>query len=185
MNLYILIFGLVILNIIHLASAVVKVRNHLIMVLGRPLYFTIYATVSTVGLLLIIFAYWQRELIEIYAVSEWAIIVNRQVMLLAIWLLVSQFFNGYIKKFSKVPLLIAIIIWAFGHLLANGDLYSVVLFSGFLIYGLLAVYFKFKNEIIAHDYHYKNDIRAFFIGFIAYLVIGYLHYTIAGINVLI
>jgi uncharacterized membrane protein len=34
-------------------------------------------------------------------------------------------------------MLLAVKIWAFGHLLANGELNSVLLFGSFLVYGVL------------------------------------------------
>ncbi|MEP3275877.1 MAG: NnrU family protein, partial [Stappiaceae bacterium] len=43
---------------------------------------------------------------------------------------------GYIKKIVKHPQILAIKIWAFSHLLANGDLPSVILFGSFLAWGV-------------------------------------------------
>ena len=43
---------------------------------------------------------------------------------------------GYIKKTLKHPMLVAVKVWALGHLLANGELNSILLFGSFLAYGV-------------------------------------------------
>ncbi|NRA88849.1 MAG: hypothetical protein HRU28_16010 [Rhizobiales bacterium] len=184
MDLYILIFGLLITNLTHLISASPKIRDHLISVLTRGVYFSIYGIISSLGLLFIIYAYWERDCIPIYDVQPWAIATNKHIMFFALWLLISQFINGYIRHFLKIPLVISVLVWALGHLLANGDLYSIILFGGFLIYAIMGIYFKRKNQVKTINLNYAADVKAFGIAFLLYLVIGYLHYFIAGINVL-
>ena len=59
-------------------------------------------------------------------------------MLPAMILLVAAYMpTGRIKKAAKHPMLLAVKIWAFGHLLANGELNSVLLFGSFLAYGVI------------------------------------------------
>jgi uncharacterized membrane protein len=51
-------------------------------------------------------------------------------------LVASQLPAGYIKKASKHPMLLAVKLWALGHLLANGEINSVILFGSFLAYAV-------------------------------------------------
>ena len=44
---------------------------------------------------------------------------------------------GYIKRAVVNPLLLATILWAVGHLLALGDLASLVLFGAFLLWSVV------------------------------------------------
>ena len=44
---------------------------------------------------------------------------------------------GHIKKTLKHPMLVAVKLWALGHLLANGELNSIILFGSFLAYGVI------------------------------------------------
>lgn len=44
---------------------------------------------------------------------------------------------GRIKAAVRHPMLIGIVLWSIGHLLANGDLASVLLFGAFLAYGVI------------------------------------------------
>ena len=53
-----------------------------------------------------------------------------------ILLVASQVPAGHIKKITKHPMLLSVKIWALGHLLANGELNSVILFASFLAYAV-------------------------------------------------
>lgn len=45
--------------------------------------------------------------------------------------------TGHIRKRTRHPMILAVKLWAFAHLLANGDLASVLLFGGFLAWGVI------------------------------------------------
>lgn len=53
-------------------------------------------------------------------------------------LVVAAYAPGRIKAAVKHPMVLAVKIWAFAHLLANGDLASVLLFGSFLAWGVVA-----------------------------------------------
>jgi uncharacterized membrane protein len=50
--------------------------------------------------------------------------------------LVAAYVPSRIKTSLKHPMLVAVKLWAFSHLLANGDLASVLLFGGFLAWAV-------------------------------------------------
>jgi uncharacterized membrane protein len=52
-------------------------------------------------------------------------------------LLVAAYVPSNIKRIVGHPMLAAIKIWAFAHLLANGDLASIVLFGSFLAFAVV------------------------------------------------
>ncbi|CAN7716439.1 NnrU family protein [Caballeronia sp. LjRoot31] len=47
-------------------------------------------------------------------------------------LLIAAYLPGRIKRLSRNPMLLAVILWAVSHLLANGTLNDLLLFGGFL-----------------------------------------------------
>ena len=57
-------------------------------------------------------------------------------MLPAFILLIAAYVPGQIKAKLKHPFLVAIKIWALAHLIANGDLASIILFGSFLAYAV-------------------------------------------------
>ena len=57
-------------------------------------------------------------------------------MLPAFIFLVPAYVPGRIKEKLKHPFLVAIKTWALAHLIANGDLASIILFGSFLAYAV-------------------------------------------------
>ncbi len=107
--------------------------------LGYPTYMGIYSLVSIIGFVLICYGYAAtRGAGILYTPPSWGQHVNMLLMLPALILLIaSQLPTGAIKKATKHPMLVAVKLWAFGHLLANGELNSVILFGAFLAYAVI------------------------------------------------
>lgn len=100
----------------------------------------LYSIVSAVGLVLIVWGYalaWPESPV-LYEPPVWTKHIAALLMLFAlIALAVSQLPGGRLKKMLKHPMLLAVKIWAFAHLLANGELASILLFGGFLAWAVV------------------------------------------------
>jgi uncharacterized membrane protein len=99
----------------------------------------LYSLASAVCLILIIWGYGlaRPEAALIYEPPLWMKHVNGLLMLLAfISLMVFAVPAGRLKPILKHPFLLAVKLWAFGHLLANGDLASLLLFGSFLAWAV-------------------------------------------------
>ena len=107
--------------------------------LGYGTYMGLYSLVSIAGFVLICWGFGAtRDAGSLYMAPSWGRHVNLALMLPALILLVaSQLPTGAIKKAVKHPMLVAVKLWAFGHLLANGELNSVILFGSFLAYAVI------------------------------------------------
>lgn len=107
--------------------------------LGYGPYMGLYTLVSAIGLGLIIWGFGAaRGGPILYTPPTGLAHLNLALMLPAMILLVAAYMpTGRIKKAVKHPMLLAVKIWAFGHLLANGELNSVLLFGSFLAYGVI------------------------------------------------
>ena len=108
--------------------------------IGFGRYMGLYSIAALVGLGLMIWGFGaSRPSSELYAAPAWGRHANMALMLLSLIALVATYVpTGYIKKTLKHPMLVAVKLWAFGHLLANGELNSVLLFGSFLGYAILA-----------------------------------------------
>lgn len=106
--------------------------------LGYGPYMGLYSLVSIIGFVLICYGYGAtRGAGVLYVPPTWMVHINLLLMVPAIILLVaSQLPAGRIAKVTKHPMLLAVKIWALGHLLANGELNSVMLFGSFLAYAV-------------------------------------------------
>lgn len=107
--------------------------------LGYGPYMGLYSLVSIAGFVLICWGFGAtRDAGSLYMAPSWGRHVNLALMLPSLILLVaSQLPTGAIKKAVKHPMLVAVKLWAFGHLLANGELNSVILFGSFLAYAVI------------------------------------------------
>ena len=119
----------------------------------------------------------------VYEPPIWGARFNASIMFLAFFMLCAQFFNGHMKRWVKAPAIVAILVWSFGHLCANGDLHSVIMFGGFLLYALMGLYFKWQRPAANADCHYRYDIYAFAVGFVVYMAVGYAHPYFTGVSV--
>ncbi len=111
---------------------------------GYPVYMIAFSIVSAIGLGLMIFGYDQARLDPAYSTPvwiapEWTRHIILAVMPFAMILLVAAYApTGYIKKYSKHPMLTAVKAWALVHLIYNGDWPSIILFGSILAFGGLS-----------------------------------------------
>lgn len=140
-----LIAGLVVFLGIHMARVVAPdFRQSVIDGKGENAWKGIYSIASLVGFVLLIWGYGAARVSEsntfFYAGPVWFTHIVWLLMVPVMILLVaSQLPAGHIKARMKNPMLIAVKIWAFAHLLVNGDLASLLLFGGFLIWAVIVV----------------------------------------------
>lgn len=134
------IIGLVMFFGLHLYSAVRSraAESDLRERLGYGPFMGGYSLVSLIGFGLIIYGFGaSRGAGLLYSPPTWAQHLNLVLMVPALILLVaSQVPAGHIKKITKHPMLLSVKIWALGHLLANGELNSVILFVSFLAFAV-------------------------------------------------
>lgn len=106
--------------------------------LGYSVFMSGYSLISLVGFGLMIYGFGAtRGVGVLYVPPVWMQHINLVLTLPAMVLLIaSQLPVGRIMKMTKHPMLLAVKLWAFGHLLANGELNSVILFGSFLAYAV-------------------------------------------------
>ena len=99
----------------------------------------VFSLVSIIGFVLICYGYGAaRPSAILYTPPGWTVHLQLLLMIPVMILLVSS--NGpvgHIKKAVKHPMLVAVKLWALGHLLVNGELNSLILFGSFLAYGVI------------------------------------------------
>ena len=107
--------------------------------MGYGPYMGLYSLLTIAGFVLIIYGYGaMRPSAVIWVPPVWLKHVNMLFQLLALPILVAAYMPaGHIKKTLKHPMLVAVKLWALGHLLANGELNSIILFGSFLAYGVI------------------------------------------------
>lgn len=102
-------------------------------------YRVVFSLVSAAGLALIIYGYgqaWDEGPVFIYEPPYWLRHVTMLFMVPVFIFLVAAYVPCRIKRALKHPMLVAVKLWAFSHLLVNGDLASVLLFGSFLVWAV-------------------------------------------------
>ncbi|WP_417684100.1 NnrU family protein [Roseibium sp.] len=135
-----LVLGLIIFLGIHVLPMFTLARKRLIGLLGSALYRVAFSLISAIGLYFIVVGYGEARLEDLpvlYDPPEWTRHVVMLFMIPVFILLIAAYIQGRIKRTFRHPMLVAVKLWAFSHLLVRGDLASVVLFGSFLAWAVI------------------------------------------------
>jgi uncharacterized membrane protein len=137
-----LVAGLILFLGVHSFSMLRGARDAVVAGLGSEMAFkALYSLLSLVGFILIIvgFAdYRAAGMIPLWNPPSWGRHIAMLLLLLAFVSLAATYIPSHIRSGLKHPMILAVILWAMSHLLANGDLGSVLMFGGFLAWGVIA-----------------------------------------------
>ncbi|MBX9683720.1 MAG: NnrU family protein [Hyphomicrobium sp.] len=136
-----LIVGLIVFLGIHLLPTSPEQRVALQSRLGAGTYKAVFSIISLIGLVIIVLGYHKMQLNPgknpvLWDPPTWTRHIALALMLPALIFLVASNVPSRIRTALKHPMLVAIKIWALAHLLANGDLASMLLFGSFLAYAV-------------------------------------------------
>lgn len=170
-----LIVGIVVFLGLHLLPAFPHMRASLIERIGKNGYRVFFSVVSLASLVLLVWGFATAPVIQVWSPPPWARLVAIVLMLPAFIFLVAAYVPGRIKARVKNPFLIAIKIWALAHLIANGDLASMILFGSFLAYAVLdriALKGRQPTALVETpgEGSARNDMIAVVFGVMAYVV---------------
>src|SRR3954451_681783 len=191
MGLLILILGLALFLGAHTLTTQRGLLARAIASAGEGGYKTGYAVVSAVGLALIVWGFAR------YRATGWIDIwyppaalkhIAAALMLPAVILVVASYIRGRIYAALKHPMLAGVKLWAAAHLLANGDLGSIILFASFLAWAVFdRVSLKRRADAGAPPIPLggpSNDLIAIAVGVVAYLALAFaFHPVVIGVPV--
>jgi len=182
----ILLSGLVIFFAIHSVPLCPSFKNSLQSRFGVMRFKGIYSVIAATGFVLILFGMSQTAFHPIYPPLEDSATIANVAMPVAFCLLVAAYVPNNFRRVFRNPMLSGITIWAFVHLLANGDLASIALFASFGIYSIidmLAV--NRRSAPTAPDRQpLAMDGLVLVIGFAAFWIVRYFHADLFGIPAL-
>ncbi|WP_398472068.1 NnrU family protein [Tardiphaga sp.] len=191
MGLSVMILGLVLFLGIHLFITKRDARADLIARIGEGGYKIAFSLVSVVGLALIVWGY------ASYRTNGWIDVwyppvamkhITILLMLPAVIMVAASYIRGRIYTTLKHPMLAGIKLWALSHLLANGDLGSIILFGSFLAWAVFdRISLKRRPDSGAPPIPVggvANDAIAVGVGVVAYLALAFaFHPVVIGVPV--
>ena len=186
-----LILGLLVFLGVHTLTTLRDTRAALIGRLGESGYKGLYSLESFAGLALIVWGYAR------YRATGWIDVwyppvafrhITLLLMLPAVILVVASYIRGRIYTTLKHPMLAGVKLWAAAHLLANGDLGSIVLFGSFLAWAVYdRISLKHRADAGAPPFPVGgvgNDVIAVAVGVVAYLALAFaFHPLVIGVPV--
>jgi uncharacterized membrane protein len=192
MGLSVLILGLALFIGVHALTTRREVRAQIIATAGEGGYKLGYSLVSAAGLVLIVWGFAR------YRATGWIDVWQPPVafkhiavalMLPAVILIVASYIRGRIYTTLKHPMLAGVKLWAAAHLLANGDLGSIILFGSFLAWAVFdRISLKHRGDAGAPPIPVggpANDLIAIAVGVVAYLALAFaFHPVVIGVPVI-
>ena len=185
----ILILGLIVFIAPHVFVTRREARAGAIARLGEWPYKGLFSLISIIGVILIGWGfarYRASGYIPVWSPPDWTRHVAVALMWPAIVFFVAAYIPGNIKRALKHPMLVGVKLWAFAHLIANGDLGSIILFGGILAWAVFdRISLKRRTDPGAPPIPvggWGNDVAAVIVGTLVYLALGFVfHPLVIGV----
>jgi uncharacterized membrane protein len=187
----VLIVGIILFLGAHSLTMLRGTRSVLIHRAGAGTYKGIYAVISFVGFVLIVWGFSR------YRAEGWVQLWTppaglRHLTIVLMWfafvsLACMNPAPGRIRGWLRHPMLVAIKIWALAHLLANGDAGGMLLFGSFLAWAIVdRIAVKRRGDVGAARVasFTRADGIALVSGTVAYIAMIFLHPILIGVPVL-
>jgi uncharacterized membrane protein len=191
MGLLVMILGLVLFLGVHTLTTQRGLRAGVIASFGESTYKAGYALAAVAGLALIVwgFAHYRATgWIDVWTPPTAFKHITVALMLPAVILVVASYIRGRIYTTLKHPMLAGVKLWAAAHLLANGDLGSIIQFGSFLGWAVFdRISLKHRGDVGGPPIPVggpTNDLIAIAVGVVAYLALAFaFHPVVIGVPV--
>src|SRR5690606_33532335 len=109
-------------------------REALVARMGPNPYKIAFSLIALAGIVLIVMGKGRAPFVPLWQPDPGLYHVTRLLVLAGFILLPAAHMKTNIKRFTRHPMLWGVVLWGAGHLLANGDLASVILFGSFSVF---------------------------------------------------
>ena len=176
-----LFFAVALFAVLHLVPAFPSLKARLKNRFGKA-YGMLFAIGSILSLVLIVLGWQMADRAAVYDPPAWGFRANLALSFVAFLLLAVFLFRGKARQFLRLPLAMGVVLWATGHLLANGDQASVILFGGMLVYGATHLAAGFSQGFRpSPEVRQGHDVIALFVGVALYSVMIRMHEYVTGV----
>jgi uncharacterized membrane protein len=139
--------------LLHSVPALPTIRGRLTAALGLRLYLLVYSTTSVAQLIWVLHAAWNTEYVEIWRPDSRSILANLVLSPLGLFLVTAGLISpnpasisfmtgttpGAITTLTRHPVLWGFFLWSLGHLAANGDTRSLLVFGGLGLFSAVGI----------------------------------------------
>jgi uncharacterized membrane protein len=176
-----LILGIVIFFAIHIVPST-QLKAMMVSKIGERPFKAGFSVITVIGLALIIFGLTQASFQALWTPPVWARSMLISVMPIVVVLWVVAEIPNNIRRFIRHPMLIAMVIWGLGHLVANGDLATTIVFASFASFSLANIFVVNARKPFQQPepVSWLWDLGAVGTGLILYGAIFYFHGWFTG-----
>jgi uncharacterized membrane protein len=179
-----LIIAVAVFAAVHLSTAFAEFKPAFKKRFGAKSFGPAFGVASLLSLVLIVLAWRASGIVAVYEPASWGKIANFIFTLIGFLFLGIFLFRGSWRNALRFPMGIAVGFWAIGHLLANGDLRSITLFGGLLIYAVLHVLLMARRGMpAAFPVREGHNLLSMFAGLALYGLMAQLHGVLIGVPV--
>ena len=181
-----LIAGVAIFIGAHLIPSIPSLRNGLRERVGVGPYMGVFSLVALTGFILMIVGMGRAPFVDLWTPPAWGRQVAIFAMPVALTLFIGAYMPSNLKRFTRHPMLWGVTIWAAVHLLANGDLASLILFGTFGAFALFDMWSANRRgaKLSTEAVQRWRDALLLVAGGVVYAALLYGHAWLFGMPVL-
>lgn len=179
-----LAIGVVLFTLLHLGAVIPAWKARLKLATGERLYGPLFGIASLACLGLIVAGWRLADFVPVYDPPSWGWYANYGLTLLAFLSLGIFLFRGAWRQSLRFPMAYAVMLWGAGHLLANGDMASLLLFGGFAASGAIMLALGFANGVRpSPEVRAGHDGLSLLAGLALYGLMTQLHAAVIGVPI--
>lgn len=183
-----LIIGLAMWTVVHLFPSVAKgTRVIFVNKMGLGAYKGLFAVLIVASIVLIVFGWRSTEPFDVYMPPSWGRYITFILVLFTFILFVAARRKTNIKRILRHPQLTGLVLWSIGHLLANGDNRSVLLFSWLATWAIAEMMMINRRDgdwIKPDTVPVKSDVITVSGGCLLYIILLVAHPYLSGISLI-
>lgn len=180
-----LLIGIVLFFSVHSVPMLPGVKSAALARLGEKRFKGLFSLFAMAGFLAIIFGMKAAPFQPLWEPPAWSSNVINLAMPVAFCLLVAAYVPSNFRRIFSNPMLSAVLLWSLAHLVANGDLASLLLFGSFGIFSvvdIISVRSRSSIAVAAKKPAYFDGL-VIVIGLVAFWVVRYFHASLFGVTV--
>ena len=181
-----LILGVLLWSCLHLVPSVGRpMRSACIERIGEGPYKGVFA-LSIVGAIVLMVLGWRSTApVGVYGAPAWGLEFASVAMFVSLVLFMGSNVPTNLKRFVRHPQLAGVAVWGFGHLAANGELRSLVLFGGIGVWALVAMVTINRRDGAwerPEPLPLMAELKPLVAGIVAYVVLVLVHPYLSGVS---
>lgn len=183
---WLLITGIVLWSVVHSFPALLSAQRARYLANNGMLYQGIFSLLIVLAIVLMVLGWRSSTPFPVYEPPLWGRHLTMLLMLLAIILFGAGHVRSVLCRYIRHPMLTAVVVWGVAHLLANGDIRSLVLFTGMVLWALLAMVMINRRDgtwdkPAATPIKWFSEVRLVGFSLMIYLLLVFFHPYLAGV----